>query len=133
MMQSTKRIKKSTKILGVTILTSLDNKQTNKYYNNKNISSLVKKFANYAKKNNLDGVVCSPKEISQIRKEVGKKFLIITPGIRIEGNIRGDDQKRIATPKKAISLGANFLVIGRPITETRNPLKVLKEINKTLV
>ena len=133
MMQSTKRIKKSTKILGVTILTSLDNKQTNKYYNNKNISSLVKKFANYAKKNNLDGVICSPNEISQIRKEVGKKFLIITPGIRIEDNILGDDQKRIATPKKAISLGANFLVIGRPITESRNPLKVLKEINKSLI
>ena len=133
MMQSTKKIKKSTKILGVTILTSLDNKQTNKYYNNKNISSLVKKFANYAKKNNLDGVICSPNEISQIRKEVGKKFLIITPGIRIEDNILGDDQKRIATPKKAISLGANFLVIGRPITESRNPLKVLKEINKSLI
>ena len=133
MMQSTKIVKKSTKILGVSILTSLNHKQTYKYYNNKDISSLVKKFANYAKKNKLDGVVCSPKEISQIRKEVGKKFLIITPGIRIEDNIRGDDQKRIATPKKAISLGANFLVIGRPITETRNPLKVLKEINKTLV
>tara|TARA_B100000989_G_C19521472_1_gene464398 strand:+ start:1525 stop:2208 length:684 start_codon:yes stop_codon:yes gene_type:complete len=133
MMQSTKVIKRSTKILGVTILTSLDHKQTYKYYNNKDISSLVKKFANYAKKNKLDGVVCSPKEISQIRKEVGKKFIIVTPGIRIENNIKSDDQKRIATPKKAIDLGANFLVIGRPITDSRNPLKVLKEINKTLL
>ncbi len=133
MMRSTKIIKKSTKILGVTILTSLDNKQTSKYYNNKNTSSLVKKFANYAKKNKLDGVICSPKEISQIRKEVGKKFIIITPGIRLENNIKSDDQKRIATPKKAIDLGANYLVIGRPITRSRNPLKVLKQINKTLI
>ncbi len=133
MMQSTKTIKKSTKILGVTILTSLDNKQTNKYYNNKDISSLVKKFTDYAERNDLDGVVCSPNEISQIRKKVGKKFLIITPGIRIEDNIKGDDQKRIATPKRAIDLGADFLVMGRPITASRNPLKVLKEINKTLL
>ncbi len=133
MMQSTKIIKKSTKILGVSILTSLDHKQTYKYYNNKDISSLVKKFANYAKKNKLDGVVCSPKEISQIRKEIGKNFIIVTPGIRIENKIKSDDQKRIATPKKAIDLGANYLVIGRPITESRNPLNVLKEINKTLL
>tara|TARA_B100001057_G_C22804342_1_gene932734 strand:+ start:604 stop:1290 length:687 start_codon:yes stop_codon:yes gene_type:complete len=133
MMRSTKIIKKSTKVLGVTILTSLDNKQTYKYYNNKDISSLVKNFAKYAKKNSLDGVVCSPKEISQIRKEVGKKFIIITPGIRTEDNINSDDQKRIATPKKAIGAGANYLVIGRPITESRNPLKFLKEINKTLL
>ena len=133
MMQSTEIIKKSTKVLGVTILTSLDNKQTYKYYNNKDLSSLVKKFAKYAKKNKLDGVICSPQEIAQIRKEVGKKFIIITPGIRIEDNIKSDDQKRIATPKKAINLGANYLVIGRPITESRNPIKVLKEINKTLL
>ena len=133
MMQSTKIVKKSTKILGVSILTSLNHKQTYKYYNNKDISSLVKKFANYAKKNKLDGVVCSPKEISQIRKEIGKNFIIVTPGIRIENKIKSDDQKRIATPKKAIDLGANYLVIGRPITESRNPLNVLKEINKTLL
>ena len=132
MMQSTKKHKDKIKILGVSILTSLDNIQTKKYFNQKNISMLVKKFAKEAKKNRLDGIVCSPKEIKYIRKEVGKNFIIITPGIRIDNKIISDDQKRIATPKKAIDLGANYLVIGRPITNSKNPLNVLKEINKTL-
>ncbi len=132
MMKSSGMKKGSTKILGVSILTSIDNKQANKFYNERNISLLVKKFSKAAKKNKLDGVVCSPREIKYIRKEVGKNFIIVTPGIRIDKNIKSDDQKRVETPKKAIDLGANFLVIGRPITESRNPLKVLKEINRTL-
>ena len=85
------------------------------------------------KKNGLDGVVCSPREIEFIRNEVGKKFIIVTPGIRIDKKLNKDDQKRIETPKKAIEMGANYLVIGRPITESKNPLKTLKEINKTLL
>jgi len=93
---------------------------------------LVKKYANVAKKNKLDGIICSPKEISYIRKEVGKNFIIITPGIRINKKIKGDDQKRVETPNNAIKLGADFLVIGRPITDSKDPLKVLKEINKSL-
>ncbi len=133
MLLASKINNKSTKILGVTILTSLDQRQTKKYYNQNNVSLLVKKFAKYAKKNNLDGVVCSPKEIKYIRKEVGKRFIIVTPGIRIDNKIKSDDQKRVQTPKKAIESGANYLVIGRPITESRNPLKVLKEINKSLL
>ena len=132
MMESAARIKKNTKILGVSILTSMDSKQTQKYYNKKDISKLVKKFTIAAKNNKLDGVVCSPKEIKYIRKETGNNFIIVTPGIRIDDKIKGDDQKRIETPRKAIDAGANYLVIGRPITESTNPLKVLKEINKTL-
>ena len=124
--------KKKTKILGVSILTSLNSNQTKKYYNQKNVTELVKKFSQSAKKNKLDGVVCSPQEIKYIRKKIGKNFIIVTPGIRINNKIKGDDQKRVETPKKAIELGANFLVIGRPITESKNPLKVLKELNKTL-
>ena len=96
------------------------------------MSTLVKKFTKAAKENNLDGVVCSPEEMKHIRKEVGKKFIIVTPGIRLSKKLKSDDQKRIETPKKAIDLGADFLVIGRPITKSKNPLKVLKEINKTL-
>ena len=124
--------KKKTKILGVSVLTSLNSNQTKKYYNQKNVTELVKKFSQSAKKNKLDGVVCSPQEIKYIRKKIGKNFIIVTPGIRIDNKIKGDDQKRVETPKKAIELGANFLVIGRPITESKNPLKVLKELNKTL-
>ena len=124
--------RKKTKILGVSVLTSLDSRQTKKYYNEKNIKNLVKKFVKQARKLGLDGIVCSPKEIKYIRKETGNNFIIVTPGIRIDDKIKGDDQKRIETPKKAIDAGANYLVIGRPITESTNPLKVLKEINKTL-
>ena len=132
MMLTSRKVKKNTKILGVSILTSMDSNQTKKYYNQKNVSILVKKFAHAAKKNKLDGIVCSPKEINYIRKEVGKNFIIITPGIRINNKIKGDDQKRVETPKNALNLGANYLVIGRPITESKNPLRVLNEINKTL-
>ena len=132
MMKAAGKIKKNTKILGVSILTSIDNRQTKKYYNQKDVSKLVKKFSKFAKKNNLDGVVCSPNEIRHVRKEVGNNFIIVTPGIRIDSRIESDDQKRVQTPKKAIELGADFLVIGRPITQSRNPLKVLKEINKTI-
>ena len=85
------------------------------------------------KKNKLDGVVCSPKEIKHIRKIVGKNFIIVTPGIRITNKLKSDDQKRVEAPKKALTLGANYLVIGRPITKSRDPLKTLKEINKNLI
>ncbi len=133
MMLSSKSKNKFTKILGVSILTSLDSKQTKKYYNENKISLLVKKFAKMAKKNNLDGIVCSPKEIKDIRKETGKKFIIVTPGIRIDKKIKNDDQKRVMTPEKAIELGANYLVIGRPITAAKDPLEVLKGINNKLI
>ena len=122
---------KKTNILGVTILTSLDKKQTLKYYKEKNINNLVKKFANYAKKNNLSGLVCSPLEINIVRNEVGKKMILVVPGIRPNkrSSSKKDDQKRTLTPKEAINLGADFLVIGRPITESPNPLETIKEIN----
>ena len=124
----------TTKILGVTILTSLNNYQTKKYYNNQNINALVKKYALNAKNNNLDGIVCSPLEIQAVRKVVGTKLLIIVPGIRLDKkqNSKKDDQKRILTPREAINLGADYLVIGRPIVESNNPLKILKEINKSI-
>ena len=125
---------KKTKILGVTILTSLDKKQTFKYYKEKKIEILVKKFANYAKKNNLSGLVCSPLEINIVRKEVGKKMILVVPGIRTKKNSldKKDDQKRTLTPKEAINLGADFLVIGRPIIESKNPLETIKEINQSI-
>ena len=132
MMKASNISNKTSKVLGVSILTSLNRKQTKKYYNQNDVSTLVKKFAKAAKKNKLDGVVCSPKEIQYIRKEVGDDFIIVTPGIRLDDKIKDDDQKRVATPKKAINLGANFLVLGRPITESKDPLRTLREINKTL-
>tara|TARA_B100002052_G_C15776275_1_gene549417 strand:+ start:367 stop:1053 length:687 start_codon:yes stop_codon:yes gene_type:complete len=122
--------RKFTKILGVTVLTSIDNNQVRKLYNEKNIENVVKKFAKLAKKNKLDGIVCSPKEIKIVRKIVGKNFLIVTPGIRLNNfEIKRDDQKRVTSPKKALELGADLIVIGRPITEAKKPLDEIRKIN----
>ena len=127
----TKR-KNKTKILGVSILTSLDSKQTKKYYKESDINKLVKKFVKFANKNKLDGIVCSPLEIKFIRKIVSNKFLIVVPGIRPKSYKKIDDQKRFISPEDAINLGADLLVIGRPITKSKNPLKAIKEINKLI-
>ena len=134
MLKASNFINKKTKILGVTILTSLNKIQTLKYYKEKNVNSLVKKFARYAKQNNLSGLVCSPLEIEIARKEVGDKMIIVVPGIRPETMLvnKKDDQKRTLTPKEAIKLGADYLVIGRPIIESSNPLEVIKKINKSI-
>ena len=125
---------KKTNVLGVTVLTSLDKKQTMKYYRENNVNILVKKFANYAKKNNLSGLVCSPLEINIVRKEVGKEMVLVVPGIRPEKKSKDkkDDQKRTLTPKEAINLGADFLVIGMPIIESKNPLETIKKINHSI-
>ena len=125
--------KKNTKILGVSILTSLDSNQTKKYYFNENIKKIITSFTNYALENELDGIVCSPKEIKTIKKISKNKLLIITPGIRPLNYINSsDDQIRTMTPKEAILAGADFLVIGRPITEAKNPLKETQLINLSL-
>ena len=125
--------KKNVKILGVSILTSLDSQQTKKYYFNENIENIIINFANYALKNKLDGIVCSPQEIKIIKKIIKNDLLIITPGIRpYDYDNSKDDQKRIMTPKKAINAGANYLVIGRPITKSSNPLEQLKSINSSI-
>ncbi len=124
---------KKTKIIGVSVLTSLDKKQTKKYFDESNISKLVKKFAKEAKKSKLDGIVCSPKEINYVRKIIGPNILIITPGVRLKKNkITNDDQSRTLTPKQAIDLGADLLVIGRPITKSKDPLLTIKEINSSI-
>ena len=123
-----------TKILGVTVLTSLNQKQTLKYFKEKNIKNLVKKFAKFAKQNNLNGLVCSPHEIEIIRKEVGNRMTLIVPGIRPSHStiIEKDDQKRVLSPKEAIELGADYLVIGRPIIESQKPLEIMKKINQSI-
>ena len=133
MIKATKIKNNKTKILGVTVLTSLNEKQTKKYYNETKIDLLVKKFVKQAKKFKLDGVVCSPKEIKFVRKELGKNFLIVTPGVRLKkSKYFKDDQKRTLSPKQAIKDGADLLVIGRPITKAENPLEAIKNINNSI-
>ena len=133
MQKITNKTKKEIKILGVSILTSMNSEQTQKYYFNNDINNIVSNFATYAMENKLDGVVCSPKEINIIKKKCADKLIIITPGIRPENyKNNADDQERIMTPKEALEAGADYLVIGRPITESVNPLEALKNINASI-
>ena len=124
--------KKNVKVLGVSILTSIDSAQAEKYYSEKNITNLVGKFVKNALENKLDGVVCSPLEIELVKKISSGKLIIVTPGIRPENYNKNDDQKRFMSPKKAVNLGANYLVIGRPITQSSNPLLEIKSINSSI-
>ena len=116
------------KLIGVTILTSLDNKSLKEIGFDKNVKKLVHHQAKLAAKLNLDAVVCSPHEI-KIVKNVFKKE-IITPGIRLTGDSKGD-QKRIMTPKQAFKNGATALVMGRSLIKgniKKNIQKLIKEL-----
>jgi len=124
--------KKNVKILGVSILTSIDSTQAEKYYSEKNINNLVGKFVKNALENKLDGVVCSPLEIELVKKISSGKLIIVTPVIRPENYNKNDDQKRFMSPKEAVNLGANYLVIGRPITQSSNPLLEITSINSSI-
>lgn len=104
------------KIIGVTILTSLDDGDLSKMGVNHSVEDQVLNLASLAKASGLDGVVCSPLEIKAIRQELGQEFKLIVPGIRPEGASAGD-QKRVLSPKQAVDAGADILVIGRPITK----------------
>jgi len=124
--------KKKIKILGVTALTSLNNDQVQKYYSRTNVNKLVSDYATYAIKNKIDGIICSPHEIKTIKKISGNNLLIVTPGIRPSSFKKKDDQKRIMSPGEASSLGADYLVIGRPITKSLNPIKEISDINSEI-
>ena len=132
MQQMASLSKKNVKILGVSILTSLDEVQTEKYYNSKNINDLICKFIKCAMENKLDGIVCSPHEIKLVKKLSSGNLIIVTPGIRLTNYSKNDDQKRFMTPKQAVNLGADYLVIGRPITQSSDPLSELISINSSI-
>ena len=91
------------------------------------IKNLVSNLAKLTKKSGLSGVVCSSEEIKMVRESCGNNFKIIVPGIRPEGSSK-NDQKRVMTPKEAIILSADHLVIGRPITESKDPKNTAIEI-----
>ena len=108
------------KILAVTVLTSYDdNDLANAGYRMK-VGELAAARAEQARDLGIDGLVCSPEEAANLRKIVGGKMVLVTPGIRPAGSATGD-QKRIMTPAKAIAAGADYLVVGRPVTEAADP------------
>ena len=116
------------KLLGVTILTSMDeNRFQSNFGSDRNITDQVVYLAEQVKEAGLDGVVASPLEIEPIRKACGDKFLIVTPGIRPEWADVGD-QRRFTTPSEAISMGADYIVVGRPIIDADDPVEAAERI-----
>ena len=124
--------KKKIKILGVTALTSLDDHQVQKYYSRPTVKELVNDYVSHAINNKIDGIVCSPHEIKIVKKLSRNNLLIVTPGVRPLSYKKIDDQKRTMSPGKAISLGADYLIIGRPITKSPNPIKEIIDINSEI-
>ncbi len=132
------------KVLGVTILTSMDNDALREVGIGGPASRRVVRLARLAQQAGLDGVVASPQEVRAIRRACGKDFLIVVPGVRPELNEnpegktkrKRDDQARVATPAQAIRAGADYLVIGRPITAAPDPESaaraILEEIGSAL-
>ena len=114
-------------ILAVTILTSMDESVMKEVGIQGPILEEVGRLAFLSMKAGVDGVVASPQEIGIIRERCGEKFLIVTPGIRLPSE-KKDDQKRTLSPKEAISNGADYLVIGRPIKEAKDPLEAVQKI-----
>ena len=123
----------STKVLAITILTSLDRMDLdNALYKKGKMENLVRQRAKIAFKAGADGVVSSPREVKLIRGlKVGASKLIVTPGIRPE-KAEKNDQKRTLSPREAIQNGSDYLVIGRAITRSPNPLSCVEDIIKTL-
>tara|TARA_X000001036_G_scaffold272126_1_gene252674 strand:- start:150 stop:575 length:426 start_codon:yes stop_codon:yes gene_type:complete len=118
-----------TLILGVTILTSMEEKEINEIGYSCNIKDQVSKMARLCYQSELNGVVCSVKEAKFIKSEFPENFLCVCPGIRNTEN-KSDDQKRIATPKLAAEYGADYIVVGRPVTKSDKPLESLMMIKK---
>lgn len=119
-------------LIGVTVLTSMEQNDLAGIGLNIEPQQQVMRLAQLTKNSGLDGVVCSAQESSMLKSELGENFKLVTPGIRPTGSAVGD-QKRIMTPVEAIKAGSDYLVIGRPITQSENPAQVLTEINDTLI
>ena len=118
-------------ITAVTILTSLDKEQMVAMGLNENIENLTLSLAKNAVNSGARAIVSSPQEVSLLRKHLGEKVTLITPGVRPSGAER-DDQERIMTPRQAIDAGADFVVIGRPITKASDPKQAAEAITASL-
>jgi orotidine-5'-phosphate decarboxylase len=118
-------------LIAVTVLTSMSQANLTELGIQNSIEEQVLKLATLTKQAGLHGVVCSAMEAQMLRKDMSDDFLLVTPGIR-PANASLDDQTRVMTPSKALSMGASYLVVGRPITQAQDPLAALHAINKEI-
>ncbi len=127
--ESTNKIK----LLGVSVLTSLSQEDLHDVGINLPLSAVVMKRVFLAKECNLDGVVVSGNFIEKVKQTIGRKFLVVVPGVRPEFYKEKDDQKHIITPKEAIKRGADFLVIGRAITNSQDPISAIMKLKEEIM
>jgi orotidine-5'-phosphate decarboxylase len=114
-------------LIGVTILTSLSRQDIAEVGLDIEPAEQVLRLAKLANDSGLDGVVCSPQEVQMLKQEIGQDFCLVTPGVRPAGAAIGD-QQRVMTPSEALHQGSDYLVIGRPITASPNPVIALEDI-----
>jgi orotidine-5'-phosphate decarboxylase len=114
-------------VIAVTVLTSLRDEDVREAGFTSGTEELVPRLARLALEAGLDGVVAAPTDAARLRQELGSDFLIVTPGVRPAGSTK-DDQARIATPAEAVRQGADYIVVGRPITQAADPLKAAEAI-----
>jgi orotidine-5'-phosphate decarboxylase len=115
-------------LIAVTVLTSMGEEDLGDIGLSGSAEENVLRLASLAHASGMDGVVCSPKEVAELRESLGGEFRLVTPGVRPAGSAT-DDQKRVTTPEDAIRLGSSYLVVGRPITQAEDPLAALAAIN----
>ena len=118
-------------LIAVTVLTSMGADDLREIGCTDAPAVMVERLAALAENSGMDGVVCSAQEATALRRSRGKSFRLVTPGIRLP-DAAADDQKRVLTPQAAVAAGADYLVIGRPITKAQDPLKVLAQITASL-
>lgn len=127
-----KKINENIITLGITMLTSTSDEMMHESILIKDglsVEDTVLSYAKTGKKSGLSGVVCSALEVPVIKKELGEDFITVTPGIRLKGS-NTNDQKRVVTPSDARNLGSDYIVVGRPITKSDNPVESYHEIKK---
>ena len=124
-------VKRPPRLIAVTVLTSMGAQDLHEVGIAGEPAAAALRLAKLAQASGLDGVVCSAQEAALLKRECGTDFCLVTPGIRLAGGAN-DDQQRVMTPAKAITAGADYLVIGRPVTQAADPVAVLAAINREL-
>lgn len=137
MMKSAKKaideVNPDTKLIAVTILTSIDQSTlNNEILIKEDINDVILKYAKNTKEAGLNGVVCSPLEAKIIKENCGEQFLTVTPGIRFADDAKGD-QKRVTTPAMAKEIGSSYIVVGRSITAAKDPVESYRRCVKEFV